>query len=582
MTQRLITDLLLADIGWQGFERLIERLLLARGYESVQRVGASGDGGADVIATMNDRRWLFQVKRWRTPVGPSAVAETLAACSKYGADIPVLVGLNGFEASVHAQRSQLAANGIPLQLWDRRTLLKQADMVPLVPLSERLASRYELRAYQEQAVDRIMAEHLAGARSALVVLATGLGKTFVAADFYRRYAKLRTNSKTLVLAHRNELVYQLERAFWPMLPASAATGVWNGYERPSADTLADLDVVFACVDSIASAINSGRFLPDFNFVIVDECHHLGTTSYDTVLTELSAGDGGAFLMGMTATPWRPDGKALNTWFDFPVVDIDLVRGLHEGYLSNVDYRMYTDNINWEALAHGLPKQAHTLSPKGINRTLFIEEWDDAVVTRLSEAWREQATPRGIVFCGTIDHAEQMAARINALGFTRAEVIASKTSDGKVLDIPTRSRILWDFADGRLGLLCAVDILNEGVDVPDVNIVVFQRVTHSRRIFIQQLGRGLRLAPGKDRVIVLDFVSDIRRFAVGIDLQNQLDRSDVLKPRVRLGSKVTFMRAESPDQPTADFLREWLGDVAAVQDAGEDTHILRYPPEVFLG
>ncbi|GAA3419975.1 DEAD/DEAH box helicase family protein [Streptosporangium vulgare] len=582
MTQGIITDLLLADIGWQGFERLVERLLLARGYEAVQRVGASGDGGADVIATLNGRRWLFQLKRWRTPVGPSAVAETLAACGKYDADVPVLVGLNGFEASVHVQRGQLAANGIPLQLWDRRTLLKQAELVPLAPLSERLPDRYELRAYQEQAVDRIMGEHIAGARSALVVLATGLGKTFVAAEFYRRYAKLRTSSKTLVLAHRNELVYQLERAFWPMLPASAATGVWNGYERPSADTLADLDIVFACVDSVASAINSGRSLPDFNFVIVDECHHLGTTAYNTVLTELSAGDGGSFLMGMTATPWRPDGKALNQWFDFPIVDIDLVRGLREGYLSNVDYRMYTDNINWQALTHGLPEHAHDFSPRGINRTLFIEEWDDAVVLRLSEAWREQAVPRGIVFCGTIDHAEQMAARINAIGFTRAEVIASKTSDGKVLDIPTRSRILWDFADGRVGILCAVDILNEGIDVPDVNIVVFQRVTHSRRIFIQQLGRGLRLAPGKSRVIVLDFVSDIRRFAVGIDLQNQLDRSDALKPRVRLGSKVTFMRAHSPDQPTADFLREWLGDVAAVQDAGEDAHILRYPPEVFPG
>ncbi|MDN3354626.1 DEAD/DEAH box helicase family protein [Actinomadura sp. DC4] len=581
MTQRLVNDLLVAGTGWQGFERIIERLLLARGYAAVQRVGASGDGGADVIATLHGRRWLFQVKRWRSPVGPSAVAETLAACRRYDADIPVLVGLNGFESSVHVQRSQLAASGIPLQLWSRRTLIKQAEMVPLAPPWERLSNRYELRSYQEQAVDRIMGEHIVGGRSALIVLATGLGKTVVAADFYRRYAKLRRNSKALVLAHRNELVYQLERSFWPMLPATAATGVWNGYERPSPDVLAELDIVFACVDSVAVAVNSGRALPDFNLVIVDECHHLGTSAYGTVLAELSAGDGGAFLVGMTATPWRPDGKALNQWFDSPVVDIDLVRGLREGYLSNVDYRMYTDNINWEALTRGLSRESPALSPKGINRTLFIEEWDDAVVVRLSEAWHEQSKPRGIVFCGTIDHAERMAARINALGFTRAEVIASKTGDGKVVDIPTRSRILWDFADGRTGILCAVDILNEGVDVPDVNIVVFQRVTHSRRIFVQQLGRGLRLAPGKDRVVVLDFVSDIRRFAVGLDLQDQLGRSDSLNPRVHLGSKVTFMRADIPDQPAADFLREWLGDVAAVQDAGEDAHILRYPPEVPL-
>ncbi|MFE9102336.1 DEAD/DEAH box helicase family protein [Actinomadura geliboluensis] len=580
--KRFVNDLLIADGSWQGFERTIERLLITRGYEAVQRVGASGDGGADVIATLNGQRWLFQVKRWRHAIGPSVVAETLAACRRYDAAIPVIVGLNGFEASVHLQRNQLAASGIPLQLWDRRVLAKQAALVPSAPLSQRSPDRYSLRGYQGQAVDRIMNEHLAGSRSALVVLATGLGKTFVAAEFYRRYATRRPKSKTLVLAHRNELVYQLERAFWPMLPADTATGVWNGFERPGHDALAGLDIVFACVDSVASAVKSGRELPEFGLVFVDECHHLGTTAYDTVLSDLSAGDGGAFLVGMTATPWRPDGKALSRWFDSPVVDIDLIRGLREGYLSNVDYRMYTDNINWEALAQGITKGRPALSPRGINRTLFIEEWDDAVVTRVAEAWREQSKPRGIIFCGTIDHAERMAARINALGFTRAEVIASKTSSGKAMDIPTRSRILWDFADGRTGLLCAVDILNEGVDVPDVNIVVFQRVTHSRRIFVQQLGRGLRLAPGKERVLVLDFVSDIRRFAAGLDLQDQLPAKGTLGPRVRLGSKVTFMHATSTDQPAADFLREWLGDVDAAQDAGEDAHVLRYPPEMTQG
>jgi superfamily II DNA or RNA helicase len=583
MTQRIVTDLHLADTGWQAFERTVERLLISREYDGVRRVGASGDGGADVIGTLHGRRWLFQMKRWRTPVGPSVVDQVLAACRRYDADIPVVVSLNGFEAAVRAQQLHLAASGVPLQLWDRRFLLKLANRLPAEPLAERVPDRYELRSYQEQAADRIMGELVNGSRSSLVVLATGLGKTFVAAEFYRRFCNLRPHAKALVLAHRNELVYQLERAFWPMLPATAATGVWNGHERPGADTLADLDIVFACVDSVATAITSGRDLPDFNLVIVDECHHLGTRTYDMVLGELSAGDGGAFLVGMTATPWRPDGKSLHNWFDFPVMDIDLVRGLREGYLSNVDYRMYTDNIDWGALANGLSRTTPTLSPRGINRTLFIDEWDDAVVERLSEAWSEQSSPRAIVFCGTIDHAERMAARINSLGFTRADVIASKTSDGKAVDVPTRSRILWDFTDGRIGALCAVDILNEGIDVPDVNIVVFQRVTHSRRIFVQQLGRGLRLAPGKDRVIVMDFVSDIRRFAAGLDLQNRIQGkgTDGLKPRVSIGSKVTFMRSSSEDEQGAQFLREWLGDLEAVQDAGEDTHVLRYPPEVPL-
>lgn len=301
--------------------------------------------------------------------------------------------------------------------------------------------------------------------------------------------------------------------------------------------------------------------------------------YDTVLEELSAGNGGAFLVGMTATPWRPDGQGLRKWFDYPVVDVDIVRGLREGYLANVDYRMYTDNIDWNALAVGLQGNGMALTPRGINRTLFIEEWDDAVVERLAEAWREQTSPRAIVFCGTIDHAERMAARINALGFTSAEAIASRTSAGKGVDPASRNRILWDFADGRTGVLCAVDVLNEGVDVPDVNIVVFQRVTHSRRIFVQQLGRGLRVSPGKERVIVLDFVSDIRRFAAGLDLQDSLRTpSGRRDARVRLGSHVTFMRANEEDYEGARFLREWLGDLRDVENAGEDVQILRYPPD----
>ncbi len=455
-------------------------------------------------------------------------------------------------------------------------------MVPTEPPYHRNQKGCELRSYQAQAVDSIMGEFIDGSRSALVVLATGLGKTFVAAEFYRRFAALLPGAKTLVLAHRNELVYQLERAFWPLLSAATATGVWNGYERPDGDALADLDIVFACVDSVAAAIGSGRALPDFRLAIVDECHHLGTTAYDSVLSEFSAGAGGAFLLGMTATPWRPDGTSLKKWFDYPVVDIDIVRGLREGYLANVDYRMYTDNIDWEAVKVGLPRTDSVLTPRGINRTLFIEEWDDAVADRLRDAWVDQPRPRALVFCGTIDHAERMAGRINALGFASAEVIASRTSEGQAIGSATRSRILWDFSDGQIGVLCAVDILNEGVDVPDVNIVVFQRVTHSRRIFIQQLGRGLRLAPDKDRVVVLDFVSDIRRFAAGLDLQKSLRTPHSERnPRVRIGSKVSFMRANGEDHRGAQFLKEWLGDLQAIQDAGEDVQILRYPPESAL-
>jgi hypothetical protein len=173
----------------------------------------------------------------------------------------------------------------------------------------------------------------------------------------------------------------------------------------------------------------------------------------------------------------------------------------------------------------------------------------------------------------------MADRINALGFCTAAAIFSQPRTGRALAPFERNRLLSDFDDGQIQVICAVDIFNEGVDVPDVNIIVFQRVTHSRRIFVQQLGRGLRLAPGKDRVIVLDFVSDIRRFAAGLELKDELGAP--ARPgevgQIDLRSTVSFRRVGGSDPGTESFLREWLDDVAAVEDAGDDTSVLKFPP-----
>ncbi|WP_230313636.1 DEAD/DEAH box helicase family protein [Nakamurella alba] len=568
-----MNELTLSGASWQAFERLVVRLLLSRGYTQVRLAGSSGDGGADVTANLNGKRWLFQCKRWRNAVGIATVDETLQAMHTYGADVPVVVSRNGFTTDVRELQRRLALAGTPLQLWDSSSLLKLIKRCRPEPITQQDPERYELRDYQRRAVEAVMNDRFRGARSALLVLATGLGKTHIAAETLREITKANGPVRTLVLAHRNELVYQLEKAFWPSLTAEQATAIWNGVERPDVDVLREIDVVFACVDSVAAAASqSPEMLEGFDLVIVDECHHLGSATYDAVLSALSAGDGGTFLIGLTATPWRPDGADLSRWFDLPAASIDLVQGLRQGFLANVDYRMFTDNIRWESIA---AIDGVSLTPKGINRTLFIEEWDDAVIDRLREAWTEVENPKAIVFCGTIDHAIEVAAKVNSLGFSKAVALHSRMTAGRD-SVVQRNRVLWDFAEGTVGILTAVDILNEGVDVPDVNIVVFQRVTHSRRIFIQQLGRGLRITPGKEKVIVLDFVSDVRRIAAGLDLQSSLNRP-LGGDRIRLGSSVSFMRHGQVDQSGNDFLREWLGDIEGLESAGDDNHILRFPP-----
>ncbi len=581
---RFLSDISMSATSWQAFERMVSRLLIADGFEYVAVIGRSGDGGADVLAIKQGKKWLFQVKRWASPVGSDVIDRTVAATKAYGADIPAIVSKSGFTADVKVQRSRLAADGINIQLWDRDALARRGTRLPAEPLVVREPNRFGARAYQEDAVQKIVnAWTKDRAGEALVVLATGLGKTYVAAEALRRIALLHAGLRIIVLAHTNDLVYQLDRSFWPFLSPEQATAIVNGVERPEWTDLGHFDVVIASRDTMASAEASGIELLPYDVVVVDECHHLGADTYERVLDGLRVGTkDGPFLLGLTATPWRPSGEGLDHRFGSPVASIDLVQGLQRGFLANVDYRIYTDNVDWDALRE---LQGDRFTPKAINRTLFINQWDDAVVERTREAWGELGgRGRGIVFCGTIEHAERVAASINALGFTSARPIYSHSSAGQPMGPIERNRLLWEFADGRIGILCAVDVLNEGVDVPDVNLVVFQRVTHSRRIFIQQLGRGLRLAPGKERVIVLDFVSDVRRFAAGLELQRALDHEGPApgnQVRVNLPSRVSFHRSNSDDLDGASFLQEWLGDLQEIEEAGEDLSVMRFPPLALL-
>ena len=467
------------------------------------------------------------------------------------------------------QQIILQSQNIPLQLWDETVLLQRASKLSV----GQTTNKKKPREYQENAIVNIVQpffdEHV---NKSLIVLATGLGKTFVAAEAMRRICAIKP-VRVLVLAHTNALVYQLEKSFWPFLTPEQSTFVWNGYERP--DMTRGYDFVFACIDTVYDSLQK-NIAYDFDVIIIDECHHAGSATYRKLIDFYDAGKGsGPFLLGLTATPWRPDDNDIKDLFGEPRISIDMVFGMKHGFLTNVDYRMYTDNIDWNSLK---TFDGRLFSPRQINRTLFINQWDDAVVTELQKAWSEQSNPRAIVFCGTVDHAIKMRDRINALGFCNAAAIFAGTRDSaEEQPFYERNRIMCDFSDGRVNVVCAVDVFNEGIDVPDVNIIVFQRVTHSRRIFIQQLGRGLRISDDKEKVIVLDFVSDIRRFAAGIDLKDKLSAREAT--RVDIPNKVTFRKVGGEDSQTERFLREWLDDVASIENANEDSSILKFPPQI---
>lgn len=563
-----LTEAELAASSWQAYERAVVRLLHLEGCSGVRLVGQSNDKGADVIAHRGGRRWLVQVKHQRSRVGVSVIDDTLAALRFYDAQVPVVVASNGFVEAVYDAKLSLQREGVPLQIWDNARVAHRIAKTG----GEPSACPVGLREYQQEAI-RLLGDSFEGAgeRRAMVVLATGLGKTTVAAEWLRRARIKQPQLRTLAVAHTNALVLQLERSFWPFLAPEESTVVWTGSDKPPRPLLDRSPFVFATLDTASAAASRGE-LEGIDVLLIDECHHVGPAMYQAIIDELSAGEpGGTFLAGLTATPWRPDEVELEKYFGAPLVSIDIVQGLRQGFLSEVDYRLYTDNVDWDALAM-LPDGP--LSPKDINRTLFIEEWDDAVVHELQRAWATIENPRCIVFCKTIKHALRMRDRVNALGFAVAESIHSGSGPHKMAP-HERNLVLSRFDEGEIQVVCAVDIFNEGIDVPDVNIVVFQRVTHSRRIFIQQLGRGLRLSPGKTSVVVLDFVSDVRRFAAGLEMKDRLSAGT--PGQIRLNNKVTFRRSAEDDPAAEGFLREWLEDIAAIEEAEDDSSVLRYPP-----
>ena len=228
---------------------------------------------------------------------------------------------------------------------------------------------------------------------------------------------------------------------------------------------------------------------------------------------------------MTATPWRGDERQLEDIFGNPTHSVSIVEGLQLGYLAQVDYRMLVDNINWEWVNSSLSGE---VSVRDLNRQLFVPELDEAVVFKIRTHLEEMTKPRCVIFCRSIQHAERVGRQLHAEGWP-TRVLHSQ------LDRFEATKALRDFRSGVVPVIVAVDILNEGIDVPDVNMIVFLRVTHSRRIFVQQLGRGLRLSPGKTSVRVLDFVSDIRRLAAALDLNREARgiarRSSVEEPMI---------------------------------------------------
>ena len=533
---------------WAALERALARLLEHAGFAGVMLVGGSGDLGADVVGTFGGKDWLLQSKyRGSGTVGSSALREAVQAMTAYGANVCVAATNQWFNEDAYQHWNALQSAGIEAYLWNGRSLLEHFGKLP----SESVARR-PLRQYQGNAVDAVESKRSQGSRAALVVMATGLGKSVVAGELIANELFRNPDGEVLMLAHTVDLVKQLERSLWPTLRKEISTHLWAEGELPSYAGGVTCATWQTVVGAVAREDLAGRYA----VVVVDEAHHAPAPVYRSLIEALKPN----FLIGLTATPWRGDEHNLSDIFGQPAFTMDIVDGMQGGYLADVDYRMLVDDIDWDEI-QTMSRSGYSI--RDLNTKLILPDRDEAMVARVIERMRDLGDARVMCFCRTIDHAERIQRLFQARD-VQAGVLHSR------LRREERFRTLSNFRNGSLRLVLSVDMLNEGIDVPDVNMVVFMRVTHSRRIFVQQLGRGLRVTPTKNRVVVLDFVADVRRIAAGIELNREARRraEGVEVLRFEEGDIVRF----DSDSPTT-FFDEYLRDVASIEDLDESAKLI---------
>lgn len=338
--------------------------------------------------------------------------------------------------------------------------------------------------HQQEALVELTTTRQQGQQRGLVVLATGMGKTYLAAF---DAAQCQAN-KVLFVAHREEILLQAEDSFLAVMP-DKKVGRYTGQQKD-----AEYDMLFASIQTIGRQWHLDTFAPDaFDYIVVDEFHHAAAGSYQHLLAHFKP----AFLLGLTATPQRTDGSDI-----LALCHNNLVyqKNLFEGVAADVlcpfsYYGIFDDTVDYEHI----PWRSGRFDPDKLSTKL-------ATSLRANHAlkeWRDKAQACTLAFCVSQKHADYMATFFNAKGVAAASVHADSAL--------SRSDALEQLEQGTIKVLFSVDLFNEGVDAPHIDTVLLLRPTESKILFLQQLGRGLRKHADKDRLVVLDFVGNHHSF-----------------------------------------------------------------------
>lgn len=347
--------------------------------------------------------------------------------------------------------------------------------------------------YQQEILEELNAEReVHGRTKNLVVMATGTGKTVVAGLDYRRLREANQVDSLLFVAHRVEILDQSRATFRHVMRDGSFGERFVAGDRPTEGRH-----VFASVQSLANLDLAQLDPASFDMVIVDEFHHAGpeTTTYARLLNNLKP----KVLLGLTATPERADGQDVLEWFGGRIaVELRLWEALERNLLAPFQYFGIYDGTDLSAVrwkrGRGYDQSeltnvytAHNLRTRVILETL---------VSKVGEVGQMRA----LGFCVSVDHAKYMAEKFNVAGIPSVALSYQTSSD-------ERRRVLDRLKSREINCIFAVDLFNEGIDLPEIDTVLFLRPTESATVFLQQLGRGLRLANDKPCLTVLDFIGN---------------------------------------------------------------------------